>query len=170
MAVTHEYSSRPAAGANGPLSAMCLEDKFELLREIGDGSFGSVALARVRTAGAHIARRGTMVGIYPFMDLAETHRPPGRYQDDEKDIRLIRPMFGTSRSHLPSLITGPCSSRPGTGNLLRPDVEEATHLYGAYGWKSVPADESTGAQMLGQQQREEYSFPDIVWSRPYSQS
>lgn len=32
------------------------------MKEIGDGSFGSVALARVRTAGAHIARRGTLVG------------------------------------------------------------------------------------------------------------
>lgn len=28
---------------------------------IGDGSFGSVAVARVRTAGSNIARRGTMV-------------------------------------------------------------------------------------------------------------
>lgn len=33
-----------------------------MMKEIGDGSFGSVALARVRTAGAHIARRGTLVG------------------------------------------------------------------------------------------------------------
>lgn len=32
------------------------------MKEIGDGSFGSVALARVRTAGSHIARRGTLVG------------------------------------------------------------------------------------------------------------
>jgi meiosis induction protein kinase IME2/SME1 len=32
-----------------------------VMKEIGDGSFGSVALARVRTAGAHIARRGTLV-------------------------------------------------------------------------------------------------------------
>ena len=42
-----------------------LEDRFEILKEdIGDGSFGSVALARVRTAGAHLARRGTMVGLH----------------------------------------------------------------------------------------------------------
>lgn len=39
----------------------CLESRFELLKEIGDGSFGSVALARVRTAGASVARRGTLV-------------------------------------------------------------------------------------------------------------
>ncbi len=43
------------------MSAICLEDRFEIIKEIGDGSFGSVALARVRTAGAHVARRGTLV-------------------------------------------------------------------------------------------------------------
>lgn len=41
--------------------ATCLEDKFEVLKDIGDGSFGSVVLARVRTAGAHVARRGSVV-------------------------------------------------------------------------------------------------------------
>lgn len=73
MAVTNEYPPRLPPNANGSLSAMCLEDKFELLREIGDGSFGSVALARVRTAGAHIARRGTMVGVHYFMGIADSH-------------------------------------------------------------------------------------------------
>lgn len=38
-----------------------LEDRFEVLKDIGDGSFGSVAVARVRTAGSNIARRGTLV-------------------------------------------------------------------------------------------------------------
>ena len=42
-------------------SVNTLQDRFELLKEIGDGSFGSVSLARVRTAGANIARRGTLV-------------------------------------------------------------------------------------------------------------
>lgn len=51
------------------MSAMCLEDRFEVLKDIGDGSFGSVALARVRTAGAHIARRGTLVGPLPLKRL-----------------------------------------------------------------------------------------------------
>lgn len=43
------------------MSATCLEDKFEVLKDIGDGSFGSVVLARVRTAGGHVARRGSVV-------------------------------------------------------------------------------------------------------------
>ena len=47
--------------SQGAMSSTCLEDEFEVIKEIGDGSFGSVALARVRTAGAHVARRGTMV-------------------------------------------------------------------------------------------------------------
>lgn len=40
-----------------------LGDKYEVVKEIGDGSFGSVALARVRAGGAHIAKRNTMVSI-----------------------------------------------------------------------------------------------------------
>lgn len=47
--------------------ATCLEDRFEILKEIGDGSFGSVALARVRTAGAYIAKRGTLVSNIHFI-------------------------------------------------------------------------------------------------------
>ena len=57
MTVMNEYAGRISS-----LGAMsCLEEKFEIIKDIGDGSFGSVALARVRTAGAHVARRGTMV-------------------------------------------------------------------------------------------------------------
>jgi len=44
-------------------SAICLTDKFEIVKDIGDGSFGSVALGRTRSAGAHIVRRGTLVSI-----------------------------------------------------------------------------------------------------------
>ncbi len=42
---------------------MALEDRFEVLKDIGDGSFGSVVLARVRAAGSNVARRGTIVCI-----------------------------------------------------------------------------------------------------------
>lgn len=49
----------PQGSQVAPMTA--LEDKFEVLKDIGDGSFGSVALGRVRTAGAHVARRGTLV-------------------------------------------------------------------------------------------------------------
>ena len=59
MAALQEYPTR--ASSHGPVT--CLEDRFELLKEIGDGSFGSVALARVRTAGANVARRGTLVSV-----------------------------------------------------------------------------------------------------------
>lgn len=57
MTVTYEQPSRGIA----PTSMATLSDRFELMKEIGDGSFGSVAVARVRTAGSNIARRGTMV-------------------------------------------------------------------------------------------------------------
>ncbi|OQO12048.1 hypothetical protein B0A48_02687 [Cryoendolithus antarcticus] len=43
--------------------ALCLDDKYEVIKDIGDGSFGSVALGRTRGAGAHAVRRGTMVAI-----------------------------------------------------------------------------------------------------------
>lgn len=59
MAVTCESSYR--AWSYGSQAAACLEDKYELLKDIGDGSFGSVSLGRVRSAGAYIARRGTLV-------------------------------------------------------------------------------------------------------------
>lgn len=58
MTVAHDLTHRGSAVGS---SAMALEDRFEVLKEIGDGSFGSVVLARVRTAGASIARRGTVV-------------------------------------------------------------------------------------------------------------
>lgn len=59
-----------------------LEDRFEVIKEIGDGSFGSVALARVRGAGASVARRGTMVSskasYYPKCSLLTYERLPSR--------------------------------------------------------------------------------------------
>jgi meiosis induction protein kinase IME2/SME1 len=58
MAVTYDSPLRVSSHST---NALALEDRFEVLKEIGDGSFGSVVLARVRTAGATVARRGTVV-------------------------------------------------------------------------------------------------------------
>jgi len=62
MTVASEYNSRP-----GSHTTSALEDRFEVIKEIGDGSFGSVALARVRANGASVARRGTMVRLHQMM-------------------------------------------------------------------------------------------------------
>ena len=67
MPLAHDHPHR--GSSLGGIGASVLEDRFELLKEIGDGSFGSVALARVRTAGAHIARRGTLVIWLPPMKI-----------------------------------------------------------------------------------------------------
>ena len=81
----------PRVSSHGaPLSSVCLEDKFELIKEIGDGSFGSVALARVRTAGAHVARRGSLVGREYMLNNCSSNKIPGCNQDNEKDFRFIR--------------------------------------------------------------------------------
>lgn len=80
MTVNHDFP--PRASSTGPMSATCLEDRFEILKDIGDGSFGSVALARVRSAGAHIARRGTLVSqqlsLDHFIDANQSHRSRSR--------------------------------------------------------------------------------------------
>lgn len=68
--MTVAYGSyRGWQASSGPV--MGLEDKFEIIKEIGDGSFGSVSLGRTRSAGAHIVRRGTMVreGSLPSSSL-----------------------------------------------------------------------------------------------------
>lgn len=59
MTIPQDSSARKSS--NAAMCASSLEDKFEVLKDIGDGSFGSVVLARVRTAGAHVARRGSVV-------------------------------------------------------------------------------------------------------------
>lgn len=59
--MTVAYDSSFRGWSSGSHGTVCLEDKFEVLKDVGDGSFGSVSLARVRSAGAHIARRGTLV-------------------------------------------------------------------------------------------------------------
>ncbi|KAL2136657.1 hypothetical protein VTI74DRAFT_2389 [Chaetomium olivicolor] len=60
MTVAHDLTRR---GSTQIVNGMALEDRFEVLKEIGDGSFGSVVLARVRSAGASVARRGTVIAI-----------------------------------------------------------------------------------------------------------
>lgn len=60
MTVAHDLTRR---GSTQVINGMALEDRFEVLKEIGDGSFGSVVLARVRSAGASVARRGTVIAI-----------------------------------------------------------------------------------------------------------
>jgi meiosis induction protein kinase IME2/SME1 len=57
MTVCYDHPPRSVAST----SMATLEDRFEVIKEVGDGSFGSVAVARVRTAGSNVARRGTMV-------------------------------------------------------------------------------------------------------------
>lgn len=54
---------------------MALEDRFEVLKEIGDGSFGSVALARVRGAGSSVARRGTVIAIKTMKKSFQSFTP-----------------------------------------------------------------------------------------------
>ncbi|CRG91863.1 meiosis induction protein kinase IME2/SME1 [Talaromyces islandicus] len=70
MAISHEYSLRGTSQ-----SMMALEDRFEVMKEIGDGSFGSVVLARTRTAGANVARRGTMVAIKTMKKTFDSFAP-----------------------------------------------------------------------------------------------
>ncbi|KAI2610998.1 kinase-like protein [Hypoxylon fragiforme] len=73
MTVTHD-SHRGSSTSQGA-AGLALEDRFEVLKEIGDGSFGSVALARVRTAGASVARRGTVIAIKTMKKTFESFTP-----------------------------------------------------------------------------------------------
>jgi meiosis induction protein kinase IME2/SME1 len=59
MTVTYDTPSR--GWTSGSQQSLCLEDKYEIIKDIGDGSFGSVTLGRTRSAGAQTVRRGTMV-------------------------------------------------------------------------------------------------------------
>lgn len=58
MTVAAENGQTGLAAVYAPL-----EGRFEVIKEIGDGSFGNVVLARVRAAGSGVARRGTMVSF-----------------------------------------------------------------------------------------------------------
>jgi meiosis induction protein kinase IME2/SME1 len=70
MTVAYDLTHRMSA----PLTSntgLALEDRFEVLKDIGDGSFGSVVLARVRSAGSNVARRGTVVST--ILMIHNTH-------------------------------------------------------------------------------------------------
>ncbi len=71
MTVAHDLTHRGSPSHHAG-NALALEDRFEVLKEIGDGSFGSVVLARVRSAGANVARRGSVVGRTPDETLCES--------------------------------------------------------------------------------------------------
>lgn len=99
MSVAYEAPYRGGGGwSSSAQQAVCLEDKFEVIKDIGDGSFGSVALGRTRSAGAHIVRRGTLVCRIASLSLALRVRRPdvltraplfsvlGGDQDDEEDL------------------------------------------------------------------------------------
>lgn len=87
MTVAHDLTHR---GSTQGVNAMALEDRFEVLKEIGDGSFGSVVLARVRSAGGNVARRGTVVSIFALslqvFRGGETDDGIDCDQDDEEDF------------------------------------------------------------------------------------
>ena len=69
-------------------NTLSLTDKFDVLKDIGDGSFGSVVLAKVRSAGSSVARRGSVVRIhfYSFLWRDILTVRTGCNQDDEEDI------------------------------------------------------------------------------------
>ncbi|KAF6834388.1 serine threonine-protein kinase mak [Colletotrichum plurivorum] len=73
MTVAHDLTHRGSSSHSA--NNMALEDRFEVLKEIGDGSFGSVVLARVRSAGASVARRGTVVAIKTMKKTFESYTP-----------------------------------------------------------------------------------------------
>ncbi|KAJ2985985.1 hypothetical protein NUW58_g5248 [Xylaria curta] len=74
MTVAHDLTHRRSSTPQGA-APMALGDRFEVLKDIGDGSFGSVCLARVRTAGANVARRGTVIAIKTMKKTFESFAP-----------------------------------------------------------------------------------------------
>ena len=112
-----------------------------MLKDIGDGSFGSVVLARVRTAGATVARRGTVVRS-PAMDASNgVNRFLGCHQDNEKDVRIYGTLPRVTRGHLFEVTASSCSFGTSSRHLPRSLQPKAPHLHGIYGWKFIPTDE-----------------------------
>ncbi|KAL5615135.1 uncharacterized protein BROUX77_000972 [Berkeleyomyces rouxiae] len=75
MTSTPDLIHRGSAAAAHAPNTLSLEDRFEILKDIGDGSFGTVVLARIRTAGANIARRGSIVAIKTMKKTFDSFAP-----------------------------------------------------------------------------------------------
>lgn len=75
MTVAYDLTHR-ASVTSQSTTGMALEDRFEVLKDIGDGSFGSVVLARVRSAGSNVARRGTVVSMARYNDVVASTNCP----------------------------------------------------------------------------------------------
>jgi hypothetical protein len=146
MTGAHDVTRRGSSTPNGA-NNFALEDRFEVLKDIGDGSFGSVVLARVRGAGSNIARRGTVVSICLFVPILKSVLIPypDCHQNDEEKLRIVCALSGASRSCIPSITSASSTSRSSSGYLSRPFQQEAPYMYGVHGWKLVPTHESAGS-------------------------
>ncbi|KAA8565219.1 hypothetical protein EYC84_010952 [Monilinia fructicola] len=114
--LTHRGSSNPQASAG-----QALEDRFEILKDIGDGSFGSVVLARVRGAGASVARRGTIIAIKTMKKTFESFQPC---------LELREVVFFKNAPTPPT----PCAR---VGYIPRSLYQEAAHCHGCLDVSSV---------------------------------
>ena len=126
---------------------MLLNDRFEVVKDIGDGSFGTVVLAKVRSAGSGIARRGTLVCFPPFATYSVEcclHRITGCDQNHEEEIRVFPAVSGATRSYLFEVTTSPSPFGPCSRYFSRSNNQEVAYLYGVYGWESLPVDEGQG--------------------------
>jgi len=98
MTVAHDLMHRRSSTPTPTAGTASLEDRFEVLKDIGDGSFGSVVLARVRSAGSSVARRGTVVSrsISVMLLMTEFNGRTDCNQDDEEELRIVCTMSGAS--------------------------------------------------------------------------
>jgi hypothetical protein len=127
---------------------VALEDRFEVIKEIGDGSFGNVVLARVRTAGANVARRGTVVGSPCAPYRCSSNRGcPDRNQVNEEDVRLLLVVSRAEGSRLFAHASPTSASRACSRHIPGPIQQEATYLYGVYGRQLVSVDEGERSQV-----------------------
>ena len=149
MTVPYDLTHRGSSTAPLSSTGSALEDRFEVLKDIGDGSFGSVVLARVRSAGANVARRGTVVSYLFFSPY------PVRAnscildcdQDYEEEFRILCTLSRTPGGCL-SQNTSPSSPpRSSVRYLPGPFQQEAPYRHGVYGWQFISVDEGSGPQM-----------------------